>query len=306
MNSRPNLDTLQGLLRFAVENTKSEDAPNISTYEGMDPDRKQFLDNALKSLTVDIIQELENAITILESETATNDDKLKSLEVVEEYACDLDLSNSFLKIGGSRIVMKCLNSNDPRMRSAAAVLLAEITQNNNFGQKHFTDLLVIPKLINLLDDKRNTDVVRNSLHAISCLVREYEPALSIFIEKNGLENVLLCLKLNDDRTITKASFLLSTISTEFPLVRDELIKLGAVHILCECLMPNVVDGEYNAKLENILSALNVLTHNSQLGEVQFKAVTNIKQKLENIVEHNENLAESEEIVMYSKDLLKFL
>jgi len=185
----PRIDSLQALLRFAIQQTKSEDAPCESAFEQMDPERKKFLENALKNLTVDIMEELEKALRTLNSPETSVEEKLNALELIEELAGDIDLANNFLKIGGSNIIVKCLESEDSRIKSSAIEIIGEITQNNPFAQAHFTEIDMIPKLILLLKNE-DSNVIKSTMHATSCLVRRFEPPLAIFIEKDGLEMIL--------------------------------------------------------------------------------------------------------------------
>ena len=63
---------MKGLLKFCFEATKGEDAPDISDPEkvlnDMEPQRRRWLEEALGSMSVDIVQQLTNGIKILNSE----------------------------------------------------------------------------------------------------------------------------------------------------------------------------------------------------------------------------------------------
>jgi hypothetical protein len=52
--------TMQDLLRFCVEGTVSEGVQSASIE--IDPERKEWLQNAIKAFTIDIIQEMLEAI----------------------------------------------------------------------------------------------------------------------------------------------------------------------------------------------------------------------------------------------------
>merc|ERR1712107_685465 len=60
---------MKGLLRFCVEATKNEDAPDLSDPEkilnDMDPEKRKWLEEALNSMSVDIVEQLVNGIKIL-------------------------------------------------------------------------------------------------------------------------------------------------------------------------------------------------------------------------------------------------
>lgn len=304
----PRVDSLQALLKFAIQQTKSEDAPNESAFEKMDPEKRQFLEEALKSYTVDIIQELQKAIHILQSSDSSIDEKLQSLEMIDELAGDIDLANNFLKIGGANIIVLCLDCEDSRIRTSAIDLIGEITQNNPFAQAHFTEIDIIPRLIKLLKDD-DLNVIRSTLHAISCLVRKYEPALAIYVEKNGLELILDCLKLStaNEKLLTKAAFLVDALCVEFTEVREKFTKLGAILILANCLTSSIqsFEGNYDAKIEQLLSALKTISESKQAKE-KFKAIENIQSSLKHIIDLCQTKEECEEIRNHSQYLLDFL
>ncbi|XP_055390362.1 nucleotide exchange factor SIL1 [Condylostylus longicornis] len=301
----PRIDSLQALLRFAIQQTKSEDAPHESVYEQMDPERRKFLENALKSWTVDIMEELEKAVKILESAESSVDEKLQSLEMIEELAGDIDLANNFLKIGGANIIILCLNSEDSRIKTSAIELVGEISQNNPFAQSHFTEIDMIPRLIKFLNDSDN-NVIKSTLHAISCLVRRYEPALAIYVEKDGLEMILDCIKrkISEEKILTKAAFLVDALSIEFPEVREQFLKLGAIEILFYILKESLkcYDGNYSAKVEHILSALKTLSESSKAKE-RLKVIENVQSTLNQILDLCHSKDECEEIISHSKYIL---
>lgn len=209
-----------------------------------------FTEKVFKEMTVDVIEQLEKATRQLSSSTATEDELIEALEIIEGYVADMDTANDFCKIGGLQILIPTLSSEYSSVRANAASLIAELAQNNPVSQKHLLDAEILPKLIDLLQD---AETAASAIHAISCLVRSFEPALAAFIDHGGLECILGCLqRVEENKVIVRSLFLLTAISCEFPLVREELIKLRAIDQIVTMLRPS---SSYDVRLETSLSAL---------------------------------------------------
>lgn len=179
--------------------------------------RKEFLDNALKSMTVDVIAEFEKAIISLESPDASPGEKLDALNTVRDFTDNTDFANNFIKVGGSTVIIDCLKQKDSKIRTCAAYIIAEMSQNNPFSQKHFLDLDVLPLLVSYLQE--DEDVSSSSMHAVSSLIRSYESGCAAFIEIGGLECIIGCLQSPHCKVFVKACFLISTLSAEYLTVR---------------------------------------------------------------------------------------
>lgn len=110
---------LQGLLKFAMEGenlkefhnfadilgnftkilaTKNEDPTHPSEFQEMDPERRRFLDEALKSLTIDVVEELNKAMKTLIDGNSSEDDQVQALEVVTSFVADIDTANGKLLV----------------------------------------------------------------------------------------------------------------------------------------------------------------------------------------------------------------
>merc|ERR1712226_713018 len=55
---------LEGLLKFCMQVTANEDAPS-GAVEEMDPERRQWLEDAISGMTVDVVKQLAEAIKII-------------------------------------------------------------------------------------------------------------------------------------------------------------------------------------------------------------------------------------------------
>ncbi|XP_055920685.1 uncharacterized protein LOC129952223 [Eupeodes corollae] len=288
---------LQGILKYAITNSKTEDGSQTFTgNEQLDSERKQFLENAIKSMTVDVIGELERAIHILELKESTIEDKIEALNIVRDLAGNIDFANNFIQIGGSKVVFDCLKNTNPKLRICAAYVIAELSQNNPFCQKHFLQAGALQELI--VCTKEDGDVASSSMHAISALVRNFEDGSAKFIELGGLECLLERLHSENSRVFVKACFLLRALAAEFDGIRDEFVKLGAVNKLASFVEPVI---GFDIKTETVLSALCLLVESKE-GKLQFQK-TNISETLQDILDKNEGKAECEEILRDSNALL---
>lgn len=164
------------------------------------------------------------------------------------------------------------------------MLIGELAQNNPYCQQQLLDLNIMPKLIEILSG--DFDAAPHALHAISCMIRSYEPSVAAFIEIGGLECILGLLQSNDqEKIIIKTVFLISNLCSDFPLLRDEFIKLNAIERLINSIQPK---GEYNTRLETTLSALNGIT-DTKAGILRCRdGSLKLKEKLEKVISLGQN------------------
>ncbi|XP_049548731.1 hsp70-binding protein 1 [Anopheles darlingi] len=289
---------LQGLLKFAVEATKEEDAPQESRLQPMDEERRRFLENALNSLTVDVVKELEKAMQTLLDASSSDEAKVEAIEIVTDYVQDVDAANDFFKIGGFTILRPGLESSSASLRAVTLSLIADLAQNNPFCQQKLLEMSLLPKLTELLSDEQ--PVAEKALHAISCLVRHHEPCLAAFIEIGGLECILGCIQADSEKLRVKSAFLLSNLCGELEPVRDEFIKLNAIEVLVDAVKPT---DTYDPKLETALSSLQVLTE-CKAGVERCSQVSGFREKLEAIIKQSAGKEECEDQLNYAKTLMQ--
>lgn len=260
-----------------------------------------FLENALKALTIDVIEQLQKAAEVIGSDSSSEDEKLDALETILNYTDDIDTAIDFCKIGGLFVLSPCLSSPYPQIRSKAALLVAELAQNNPYCQKALLEADILPKLMGLLSEN---ETATDGLRAVSCLVRSYEPCLAAFIDIGGLECLLGCLQhVDEEKLLTRAMFLLNSLCIDFPAVRDELIKLKIIDLILPTIQPK---SEYNILLETTLSVLCLFTEDSEAITRCQLSEFNLKSQLEEIIQMAGDKPECKEIVEYSETLLKRL
>ncbi|CAH1971471.1 unnamed protein product [Acanthoscelides obtectus] len=213
--------SLQGLLRFCMEATKAEDAPHDSEFQAMDDERRTFLENALKALTVDVVEELQRQINILKNveQVKADDDPTRYSDAIDkilEFIDDIDTSNDFHKIGGFMILFPCLRSPHPRIRVGGCELLAVLCQNNPYCQQVIIDNGFVSELLRIVEKDEDINVCIKALYALGGITRDNREALEQLLSHNGLEVVVNTLKRNNEKLITKATFMLSAFCRMIP------------------------------------------------------------------------------------------
>lgn len=287
---------LQDLLKFAIRYQTNEDC-GPSKYDEMDPEKKEFLEKVLKSMTVDVMDELAKAIQILEDPATSDDDKVDALDVVRDYIDNMDFANSFVKLGGTDILIKCIKSDVVALRTNAIKVLAEMSQNNVYCQQHFVENNIVELLISYLQDK-DQEVVASSLYALSSLMQNYEPATLEFSKHGGIVGVQNCLSSLNSRVFVKSCFLISSISAQFPKICEEFVKGNTFAKLCENLE---CVGDFDIKIEALLNAMATLTDS---GSFDAKSVpsNDVTPVLENMLKNIKGLPQCEEMEMYARKI----
>ncbi|GLH13986.1 Uncharacterized protein GBIM_18445 [Gryllus bimaculatus] len=297
---------LQDLLRFTAEAAGSQHDPN-RMFMPMDEERRHWLENTLKSLTVDVVEELLKAIEVLK-EAGTlelQDDPTNcenALETISDYVDNMDTANDFHKIGGFCIFRPCLGSAHSSLRWRAAEIIAELTQNNPYCQERILEAQLLPVLSSLVDNDPNEQVKVKALYAISCLVRENKKALKEFNEKNGYSVILRAMQSDIEKLKIKSAFLLSSLCSQNEQIKDELCEMGFVVQLA-----GMVTDFHQPVLEHLLSALLNLVSNHPKSQSECRRPElNLQDTLANLVRNTSGKDEYMEEHDYAQQLLCLL
>lgn len=78
---------------FRIAATKSEDPTHPSEFSRMSEEDRKFLENALKSMTIDVIEELNKAMRTLTDGNGSEEEQVEALEVVTSFVADIDTAN---------------------------------------------------------------------------------------------------------------------------------------------------------------------------------------------------------------------
>ena len=305
---------LEGLLKFCMEATQSEDAPNDpnQTLENMNPERRQWLEQALSSMSVDVIKELTEAMKILQS-PAVQDPNADQEEISKvEYAFDcigdwvgqIDMANNFHKIGGFNVLKKCLKSPHDTIRCETANAIAELSQNNPYCQEKLVEDDFLPILMEILSSDKACQV--KALYAISCITRECSLAQDKFFnDLNGLSLIINTTLVSDanERLRTKGCFYLSAICDENDQAKKTLIDMGLPRQILTLMQieDHSQDHEHMARalwtvLKNNEQVKNELVNSSELNLREF-----LTTRMEVLKDHPEFQEESDYLNQVAKE-----
>jgi len=226
----------------------------------MDPERKQWLQQALEGMTVDFIEQLANGIKILTSSTTDLELKEDTLDRLEDWLGNIDTANNFHKIGGFKALLHCLQSNHPSLRTGAAHLIAEICQNNEYCQQHLVKDGFLEVLSQQLDRDEDTACRVKALYAISCIVRDFKPGMAAFAALEGWSTVLRAIQSDSPKLRTKGCFFLASVASIDPSLVEELSGMGLVLQLGAILQGEDVELTH----EHVLHALLTLVKQSEI------------------------------------------
>ncbi|KAG5892773.1 hypothetical protein JTB14_007988 [Gonioctena quinquepunctata] len=299
--------SLQGLLRFAMEATKAEDAPHDSEFQPMDEEKKKFLENALKSMTIDVVEVLQKQIESLRKVEkwepgADITEFVEAIETILEYVDNIDIANDFHKIGGFTILYPCLKSKSARIRAEGCELLAVLCQNNPYCQQIVLDNEFIPMLISMIEKDEDMQVAAKAIYALGGIVRENTEGLNQLIHYDGLAVLLGAIKKNNEKFVMKAAFLLSSLCRASCKIKGQMISLGYVPVLI-----SLISTERSQSHEHVLSLLVSLVENNAEAIAECKnSCFNLKDVLQIYIATVRNKEECQEEEEYCKRLLHIL
>lgn len=226
---------LQGLLKYAMDAAQSEDANNKASVYPLDEEKKTFLKEALSSLTVNVIDELQKAVHTLSnvSNLRIEDDVTEyenALETIVDLVDRIDVANDVYKIGGFSVFKPCLNSSHSSIRWRMADIIAELAQNNPFCQEKLLEIKVFPMLLHMIDKDSSEQARIKALYAVSCIVRGHPASLKYMAENDGYSVLLRAMQSSVEKLQIKSAFLLASLCNreDSNEVKSILTKMGFI------------------------------------------------------------------------------
>ncbi|XP_043249447.1 hsp70-binding protein 1 [Colletes gigas] len=253
---------LQGLLRFAMETSDSQGSANATTFNPMDKEKRQFLENMFSSLSCNVTEELQKNIKILSNvvDLGPDDDTSQyeiALESIADYVDNTDIANDFYKIGGFSIFGPCLNSPHSSIRWRTADVIAELAQNNPFCQEKLLETDLFPILLTMIDTDPAEAARIKALYAISCIVRGHLVSLKYMDINDGYSVLLRAMQSPVKKLQIKSAFFLCSLCNKENMndLKLTLVNMGLVEQATGLLATDGLLPEIRDQLLNILDGL---------------------------------------------------
>ncbi|XP_065557142.1 hsp70-binding protein 1-like [Artemia franciscana] len=300
---RPPFRDMQGLLNFALRETAREDAEGQEALP-MDPERRIWLEDALRNLSVDLVHELKRSLQLLNSDKCLDSNELPgeyedALDSITDTVGSIDLANDFQKIGGLTLIPKCLDSPHPGIRWRTGHLISTLTQNNPYCQKQVVRANLVPTLLKMIEEDSDETVRVRCFSAISSIARGCQEAQQELAKHDGFSVFLRTLQSNSEKLKTKAAFLLTALCRDNLEFRDTLCKMGLAEQIIGLLYT-----DRDSTHEHLLSALLSLVRDHNPARIECQRTNlGLRKILVDKIEEckgQESLKEEEE---YCKEIL---
>uniref|UniRef100_A0A3B3QBZ6 Hsp70-binding protein 1 n=1 Tax=Paramormyrops kingsleyae TaxID=1676925 RepID=A0A3B3QBZ6_9TELE len=263
---------LQGILRMAVEAGSASDGP--APQQAMSEERKAWLREALADICKgqqDEVEQMKQCLSILWRTTARESQEHKeeeeeeetegALELLSELCENLDNARDLMVLGGLDLcVSRCLSHAQGGIRWRAAQLLASCAQNMAEVQCYLLRQGTLATLLQLIDCDPHPTVKVKALYAVSCLVREQEEGLRVFLSHDGFSVLMRGMQSDSEKLRTKSAFLLLNLLSAHPEHRDAVLSMGMVQQLV-----SVLRSPHSSFLEHVLGVLCCLVDGSDRG-----------------------------------------
>lgn len=246
------LKNLNALFAWAsAHGTHGEDAG--SAYDAMSKDRQEFMMNAIKSMTVDVVEEIQRCVNALRLEDGAEgavDSKVDAMETLLDFIEDLNFATDFQKMGGLELLMYALESAHDDVVWRAGECLATAVQNDAKLQLYVLNQGAMSKLLALLDGADNEKVVLKMLRALSCLSAANVRVIEAFLAADGLKTITATMTKHSGsaKVLIKTAFFVAGLPEHYPQfgrvaadaglvgVFAAAVKQSAENMLWECVL----------------------------------------------------------------------
>ncbi|XP_076866689.1 hsp70-binding protein 1 [Brachyhypopomus gauderio] len=239
---------LKGVLHMAVEAGSASDGP--TPLAPMSEERMAFLQGALSEMRksqMDDVEQMKQCVAVLcrdegnrergsEEEEDQEDEREAALELLSDLCENLDNARDLMKLGGLDVcVSRCLCHSEAGVRWRAAQLVASCAQNMPEVQIYLLHQGALKTLLQLTDHDTHPTVRVKALYAVSCLVREQDEGLQVFVGSDGFSVLMRGMQSDCDKLRTKSAFLLLNLLTSHPEHKGVVLSMGMVQQLVAVL-----------------------------------------------------------------------
>nr|CAG4644337.1 EOG090X0EEI [Lepidurus arcticus] len=255
---RDNPKNMQALLRFALSGTEKEDRTHSTDLTAMSEERRRWLSEALENLSVSVVDKLTKALEVLSAKSEVQDEQEPSimeeaLDTIINFVDYTDNANDFQKIGGLSVLKPCLESSHNIVREKCAELIATLTQNNPYCQKHILQADLLPVLLKMTEEDSSKAASVKAVSAISCLCRNNLEAQQELGRCDGILTLIRLLQTDNERMRNKTAFFLAALCQENATYCNDMCSKGLVEQIA-----NLLQKERDASHEHLISALVTL------------------------------------------------
>lgn len=295
---------LQGVLQLctevgSIEGSAVGDSEQMTSSSHMSIDRREFLNNALDGMIVNIVDQQKKALMILQNKNVDDQSKVEALESLCELCENLDAACDFQKIGGFPVLQSMLQHSNSDVRCNSAELLATLVQNNPFCQKAATNPRLMRLLMKLLDSD-SVDIVRvKALYALSCLCRDCVEAQDEFCRLDGFSHLMRAMQQPNEKLQIKSAFMLTALCTSQTKFKDTLCNMGMIEQLIALL-----HGEHSSFHEYLMAALvNIVEDNPRSAQACTQPELQLAKLLQERIHHISGKEEFEEEKQHAERLM---
>jgi hsp70-interacting protein len=177
---------LTKLFQQAVAHTTPE---SVRAAGPLDPERRAFLEAALKEGTYDVIGRMRDHLAVLSKEGATTDELVEALEGLQFECEQYDFAQDLHRIGGFGVVVGLLDHPEPEVRMNAAWVLATCANQNPVVQQQSEEYGLLAKVLARLQTEQEAEVTQKLLLCVSALARGNPKMQRPFADLGGFEIV---------------------------------------------------------------------------------------------------------------------
>lgn len=289
--------TWAALLSWSMKQTstggsETGDGTAPSEFKQMSKEDRDWLENVMKEGIVDLVKRAGEIIDSLKADCIVpsrekrpiekQDELLDLLDELQDICEQIDFAMSLCQIGGLPPLLEICHPGSnvaDDLRGAVLGVIATVAQNNPFTQNALMNLNALPLIMNIAASSSTTTSVRlKALHAVSCIVRNFQPLETMFYSGqyptrshfsdqgvyldvavetavetlNGPEALNLFLAAPEIKIRRKASFLLGALITNDSLSIEILNGYfdGCVEDLVGLVSPvSVIEGDEGLEVD---------------------------------------------------------
>jgi len=204
-----------------------------SSFTAMEKERQTFLSDAMKSMTVDVVEEIQRCVNALRLEDTAEgavDKKVNAMDTLLDYIEDLNFASDFQKMGGLELLLYALDSAHDDVVWRAGECLATSVQNEEKLQLYVLEMGAMDKALQLLADSPNEKVVLKMIRTLSCLSTANARVIQAFLARAGLQKIKAAVDKHHANTkvLIKTAFFLAALPEAYPAFARHAAEAGLV------------------------------------------------------------------------------